>query len=66
MASTHIRRGILAALMESPFYFNIPLRERMEFLNSFSQQYVHHRSVNMKKDQPMNIKNPIAPVAGSL
>lgn len=38
MASSHIRREIMAALMESPFYFNIPLRERLEFLKLFSRQ----------------------------
>ncbi len=43
MASAHIKREILAVLMESPFYFTIPLRKRLEFLKSFSQQSVHHR-----------------------
>jgi hypothetical protein len=39
MASAHIKREILAVLMESPFYFTIPPRERLEFLKFFSQQY---------------------------
>lgn len=38
MASSYIRREILAVLMESPFYFTIPLRKRLEFLKLFSQQ----------------------------
>jgi len=38
MASAHIRREILAALMESQFYFTIPLRKRVKFLKLFSQQ----------------------------
>jgi hypothetical protein len=37
-ASAH-KREILAVLMESPFYFTIPPRERLEFLKFFSQQY---------------------------
>jgi hypothetical protein len=37
MASAHIRREILAALMESQFYFTIPLRKRVKFLKLFSQ-----------------------------
>jgi hypothetical protein len=42
MASAHIRREILAALMESPLYFTIPLRKRLEFLKSFSQQSAYN------------------------
>ncbi len=44
MASAHINRGILAIFMESPVYFTIPLRERLEFLNSFSQQSTYNRT----------------------
>ncbi len=39
MASVHIiRRELLAIFMESPLYFKIPLRERLEFLKLFSEQ----------------------------
>jgi hypothetical protein len=44
MASAHSKREILAVLMESPFYFTIPLRKRLEFLNSFSQQSAYDRT----------------------
>ncbi len=42
MASAKIKRVILAALMESPFYFTMPLRKRLEFLNSLSQKPVYN------------------------
>ncbi len=38
MASALSKREILAVLMESPIYFNIPLQERLEFLKFFSQR----------------------------
>ncbi len=40
MGSAHIRREILAVLIENPLYFSIPLRKRLEFLKLFSQQSV--------------------------
>jgi hypothetical protein len=43
MASKSIKRDILAVFMESPFYFTIPLRRRLEFLRFFSQKSVYHR-----------------------
>jgi hypothetical protein len=33
----------LAVDMENPFYFNLPLRKRLEFLNFSSQQAIYHR-----------------------
>ncbi len=42
MASARIKREILAVLMESPLYFTIPLRKRLEFLKLFSLQSVPH------------------------
>jgi hypothetical protein len=43
MARAKIKREILAAFMESPFYFDIPLRQRLEFLHFSSQQSIYHR-----------------------
>jgi hypothetical protein len=43
MASANIKREILAVLMESPFYFTIPLKRRLEFLKFCSQKSVYHR-----------------------
>jgi hypothetical protein len=70
MASAHIKREILAVLMESP----------LEFLNSFSQQSVYHRICQYEElrisgksdfegaafDKTMNINDPKGPDAGSL
>ncbi|MGD0970161.1 MAG: hypothetical protein ABSA04_01985 [Desulfobaccales bacterium] len=80
MASAHIKREILAVFMESPLYFTIPLRNRLEFLNSFSQQSVYHRICQYEElrisgksdfegaafDKTMNINDPKGPDAGSL
>jgi hypothetical protein len=49
MATAHIKRNLLAVLMESPFYFTIPLRKRLEFLNSFSQQSLYQRICQYEK-----------------
>ena len=43
MAGKKIKREILAVFMESPFYFTIPLKTRLEFLKFFSQKSVYHR-----------------------
>jgi hypothetical protein len=40
MATTLSRREILAVFMESPLYFTIPLRKRLELLNYFSQYHL--------------------------
>ena len=80
MASARIRREILAVFMESPLYFTIPLRKRLEFLNYFAQQSVYHwiweyeeLRINGKSnfeavpsDKTINFNDPIAPVGDSL
>jgi hypothetical protein len=43
MAKAKNKRKILSVLMESPFYFTMPLRKRLELLNIFSQRSVFHR-----------------------
>jgi hypothetical protein len=43
MARLPIKREILAALMENPLYFKIPLRKRLEFLKLFSEQSIPQR-----------------------
>ena len=43
MERPRIQRRLLALLMESPFYFTIPLRRRLEFLKFFSQHSVYNR-----------------------
>jgi hypothetical protein len=41
METPKIKRELLSILMESPFYFNIPLKNRLEFIIFFSQQSVY-------------------------
>jgi hypothetical protein len=43
MARAKIKREILSAFMESPFYFDIPLRQRLEFLHFSSKQSIYQR-----------------------
>ena len=43
MARVTIKKGLLALLMDSPFYFTIPLRRRLEFLKFISQHSVYNR-----------------------
>jgi hypothetical protein len=38
MARARIERDLLAILMESPLYFTIPLKRRLEFIKFISQQ----------------------------
>jgi len=49
MGSAPIKREILAILIESPFYFTIPLRKRLEFLKLFSQQSIPHSICEYKE-----------------
>jgi hypothetical protein len=43
MARAKIKREILTVFMESPLYFTIPLRQRLEFLHFSSKQSIYHR-----------------------
>lgn len=42
MERSMIQRGLLTVLMESPFYFTIPLQTRLEFIKFLSS--IHHIS----------------------
>jgi hypothetical protein len=54
MAGEKNKKKILAVLMESPFYFTIPLRRRLEFLNFCSQQSVFHQILVHNKQILLN------------
>jgi hypothetical protein len=43
MARAKIKRLIVSVFMESPFYFTLPLRRRLELINFYSQQFSYHR-----------------------
>ncbi len=43
MATAQIKREIVGFFIESPFYFTMPLRERLEFINFCSLQSVYLR-----------------------
>jgi hypothetical protein len=52
METPKIRREIVAVMMESPLYFTIPLKRRLEFIIFFSQQpvYSHICKLDIAKD----------------
>jgi len=41
MARARIERDLVAILMESPLYFTIPLKRRLEFIRFISQQGIY-------------------------
>ena len=42
METCKIKKEIVAVLMESPLYFTIPLKKRLEFIIFFSRQPVYN------------------------
>jgi hypothetical protein len=42
MKTHKIKKEIVAVFMESPLYFSIPLKKRLEFILFFSQQPVYN------------------------
>ena len=55
MERPKIKREIVAVLMESPLYFTIPLKKRLEFIMFFSQQPVYNHICELKKHQIIEI-----------
>ena len=49
MGSPKIKREIVAVFMESPLYFTIPLKKRLEFIMFFSQQPVYNHISELNK-----------------
>lgn len=57
MDRAKIKRELLAVLMESPYYFNIPLRRRLAFIIFFSQQSVYN--LLREHNKQLNLENLI-------
>jgi hypothetical protein len=51
METRKIKREIVAVFMESPLYFTIPLKKRLEFIMFFSQQPVYNHVCELNKHQ---------------
>ena len=49
METSKIKREIVAVLMESPLYFNIPLKKRLEFIMFFSQKPIYNHIFELNK-----------------
>jgi hypothetical protein len=52
LARARIERDFVAILMESPLYFTIPLKRRLEFLRFISQVYGHGKGDQIKRFWP--------------
>jgi hypothetical protein len=46
-----IKREIVAVLMESPLYFTIPLKKRLEFIMFFSQKPIYDHICELNEHQ---------------
>jgi hypothetical protein len=51
METPKIKREIVAVLMESPLYFTIPLKKRLEFIMFFSKQPIYNYICDLNKHQ---------------
>ena len=51
MERRKIRREIVAVFIESPLYFTIPLKKRLEFIMFFSQQPIYNHICELNKHQ---------------
>jgi hypothetical protein len=49
MEASKIKREIVAVFMESPLYFSIPLKKRLEFIRFFSQKPVYNQIFSLNK-----------------
>jgi len=49
MEPSKIKKEIVAVFMESPLYFSIPLKKRLEFIMFFSQQPVYDHIIKLNK-----------------
>ena len=54
MESAKIKREIVALFMESPLYFSIPLKRRLEFVIFFSQKPVYNHICEFNEDRICN------------
>jgi hypothetical protein len=55
MKTRKIKREIVAVFMESPLYFSIPLKKRLEFILFFSQHPVYNKISVLNK--PHSVKS---------
>ncbi len=51
MDRARIRRVIIGVFMESPFYFTLPVRQRLELIHTLTQSSAYHR-LNAVHDSP--------------
>ena len=52
MEMSKIKREIVAVFMESPLYFTIPLKKRLEFIIFFSQKPLYKSISELKPSGP--------------
>jgi hypothetical protein len=61
MDRTWIKKELLGVLMESPFYFSIPLARRLELIRYFSKQSLYQAVRENRKQQFNGIFNKTNP-----
>ena len=49
METSKIKRELVAVFMESPLYFSIPIKKRLEFIMFFSQEPVYNHIFELNK-----------------
>jgi hypothetical protein len=49
MEARKIKREIVSVFMESPLYFTIPLKKRLDFIMFFSQKPVYDHILELNK-----------------
>ena len=51
MEKRKIKKEIVAVFMESPLYFTIPLKNRLDFIKFFSQQPIYNHICELNEHQ---------------
>lgn len=51
METLKIKKEIVAVFMDSPLYFDIPLKKRLEFIMFFSQQPIYNHICELNEHQ---------------
>lgn len=62
METPKIKREIVAVFMESPLYFTIPLKKRLEFIMFSSQQPIYYHICELNKHRMMPLLSVASPL----
>jgi hypothetical protein len=67
MERSKIKKEIVAVFMESPLYFTIPLKQRLEFIMFFSQQPIYNHICELNEHRMLGkcVWQELSPYSGS-